>query len=598
MASPVTAERGGAAPVMTDYSYTGGKMTHHPLAPGQRRGQGRGVHRRRRRRKAKHPHRLRGTARSTPSPCRCPTRAPPSSWPAPPTDYATGTSPATVSVDGLSGTNRSVAFDALGRTTSETQTTGAATPSLTTAMVWDGADNLVAVTDPAGRRTVTTYDGDAMRAHASGRPTESFGPAPVSACYSGYTPTCTTTMPHARDRLRHRHRSAGDHRLGGPGRHLLGQPHPGRRPSPARPGRAQGPQAWPHLVAGSPLAALPPGLAANDWSARYTGELTVTMPAPTASPCRSPAAASSSSTTCWSSTPPATGPPGGVAPPSASLGVGRHRIRLDYEAPTTGTAALVLSWTPPVGSAGAVPAGSVAPRYSLATSSTVDDLPTAATQVSATTYGSIVSPGIAVATGLVTSSISGTGATALDSRTDYVDSAGMLRPSASYQPGAATSSSAGTDYTWWTPSATSAGCAGSDNVKQAGALASVTEPDQGGGARRTESYAYDWAGRTVEEHHWQRLRLLHLRRPGPGAHRRLSRPTSTPTSPNVTEPARTRHLRLRGGCAVGHRGHRQRRRPSRLQRHRPRRHHHHHRRPAGPGRVLQRRVGPDHHLRL
>ena len=82
-------------------------------------------------------------------------------------------------------------FDALGRTTSDTDATGQAST-----MVWDGADNLVSVTDPADRRTATTYDGDAIRAHASSRATESYGPAPAADCYSGDTPTCLTTMPH------------------------------------------------------------------------------------------------------------------------------------------------------------------------------------------------------------------------------------------------------------------------------------------------------------------------------------------------------------------------------------------------------------------
>jgi YD repeat-containing protein len=292
--------------------------------------------------------------------------------------YSTIAPTSGVTVDGLTGTNRSVIFDTLGRTTSETRTTSPSTPDLIRAMAWDGADNLVALTDPANRRTVTTYDGDAVRAHASGRPTESFGPALLS-CYSGYTPTCATTMPHAV--------TAYDTANAGPtsawtglaatywdNRTLAGDTSvAGVRGGPADHDLAP-------LVAGSPLpAALPSDLTANDWSARYTGELTVTTAGAHGFALALTGGgqlfvddvlvidATGNRLTTAVVVP---------SPASPALGVGRHRIRLDYEAPTTGTTALELRWTPPGGSSGAVPSTSVAPRYSMATASTVDDRPT------------------------------------------------------------------------------------------------------------------------------------------------------------------------------------------------------------------------------
>ena len=153
-----------------------------------------------------------------------------------------------------------------------------------------------------------------------------------------------------------------------------------------------------------------------------------------------------------------------------------------------------------------MPATSVAPRYSMATASTVDDRPTAnTTRVSGATYGSPASPVIPLAAGLATSATSDMGGMDLKAQTAYNDPAGLLRPTASYQPGAALGTSAGTDYGWWAPSDTSAGtCSGAPAVKQAGALKTLTLPDQGGGARRVESYVYDWAGRDGRERHRRR----------------------------------------------------------------------------------------------
>ena len=295
--------------------------------------------------------------------------------------------------------------------------------------------------------------------------------------------------------------------------------------------------------------ALPFGLTDNNWSARYTGELAVTTAGIHGFALSLTgggqlfvddtlvidATGNRPTTTLVTS------------PPSAALAVGLHRIRLDYETPTVGAATLALQWTPPGGSSGPVPAGSVAPRYSLATASSVDDRPTAnTTRVSATTYGS---PGadIAVATGLASSSTSDVGGLGLHSQMAYLDPAGLLRPSASYLPGADPADDAdpltegvGTNYSWWAPSDTSAGtCTGAADVEQAGALKELTQPKQGSGARRSQSYVYDWAGRTVESTiggastcvvYDGRGRVLSAAHP---AH------TNTNVTPNVVEPART-----------------------------------------------------------
>ena len=448
--------------------------------------------------------------------------------------YSSGT--AAVSVDGLAGTNRSVAFDTLGRTTSVTQTTGGTPATLSTEMLWDGADNLVSFTDRADRRTVTTYDGDAVRTQASGRPTESFGPALVSACYSGYSPTCATTMPHVVSAY-----DSGDAISASAwtglaatfwdNRSLAGGSVAGVRGGPEGHALVQ-------LSSSSSLGALPAGLAANNWSARYTGELTVASAGAHAFALSLTGggqlfvddvlvidATGNQLTTAMVVPSP--------APPS--LAVGRHRIRLDYEAPTAGATSLELRWTPPGGSSGAVPAAAVAPRYSLPTGSTVDDRPTAhTTRVSATTYL------VPVANALVGTSTVDVGGLALTSEMVHNDPAGHLRPTASYQPGAAPATAgSGTDYGWWAPTATAAGCTGSATVNQAGALQSLSRPDQGGGTHLVQNLVNDWAGRTVKSAiggddtcltYDGRGRLLTASYP---AH------TNTNVTPNVVEAART-----------------------------------------------------------
>ena len=448
--------------------------------------------------------------------------------------YSSGT--AAVSVDGLAGTNRSVAFDTLGRTTSVTQTTGGTPATLSTEMLWDGADNLVSFTDRADRRTVTTYDGDAVRAQASGRPTESFGPALVSACYSGYSPTCATTMPHVVSAYDSGDATSTSAWTGlaatfWDNRSLAGGSVAGVRGGPEGHALVQ-------LSSSSSLGALPAGLAANNWSARYTGELTVASAGAHAFALSLTGggqlfvddvlvidATGNQLTTAMVVPSP--------APPS--LAVGRHRIRLDYEAPTSGATSLELRWTPPGGSSGAVPAAAVAPRYSLPTGSTVDDRPTAnTTRVSATTYL------VPVANALVGTSTVDVGGLALTSEMVHNDPAGHLRPTASYQPGAAPATAgSGTDYGWWAPTATAAGCTGSATVNQAGALQSLSQPDQGGGTHLVQNLVNDWAGRTVKSAiggddtcltYDGRGRLLTASYP---AH------TNTNVTPNVVEAART-----------------------------------------------------------
>ncbi len=462
--------------------------------------------------------------------------------------YAYGTGSATVTVTGLSGVNRSVGFDALGRTLTDTQTTGA-NPSLVTTMVWDDDDNLVSFTDPADRRTTTSYDGDAVRAHASGRATQSYGPAPADDCYSGDTPTCLTTMPHSVTAYDSDTASAT---TAWPGlaatywdnRTLAGGSVVGVRDGPTAHDVAA-------LSSGSPLPSLPAGLPANNWSARYTGELDVTSAGAHGfalilngggrlfvdDVLVIDATGNLASRTVNSPAPP-------------SLGVGRHRIRLDYETPTADidpTPALALHWAPPVGSAGAVPATSVAPRYSMATATTVDDQPTAnATRVSGTTYGRLAA---------------GTAA--------FIPKAARLTSSATADVGGAPDEQG--DLRGRGPPAApgqlpaGGGCqrhrhqlhvVGADRhrrglhqrSRRTGRCPAHPHPARPG--RRAPPggelrLRLGRAGHQARDR--RRQHLHHLRRSGPGAHRCLSCPHQHQRHPQRHRPGSHRHLRLRGG---------------------------------------------------
>ena len=408
--------------------------------------------------------------------------------------YSSSASTTTVRVDGLAGVNRSVAFDARGRTTTDIDATG-----LTTTLVWDGADNLVSVTDTAKRRTVTTYDGDTLegglRLHSSGRPTQVYGPAPES-CFAEGGPPCPANTPLVKTAYDTDTAAA----TGGstPWTGLAATYWATRALTGTATDRRPKAHDLVALSSGSPLGPLPPGLTANNWSARYTGEIAVTAAGAhgfalnltgggqlfvddklvvDASGNRSTAALVSSPTT-------------------PTLLAGRHRIRLDYEAPTSGTAALELWWSPPESASAPVPAASVAPRYSLPTATTVEDWPSATPRVGAVAY---LAP---TARALVATSTAGVGTDnlALSTETTYT-ATGLLRPTATYRPGAGPGSAAsGTDYGWWGETETSPTgvCPASGGVNQAGALKSLTLPASAGGARRAESYVYDWAGRVVE----------------------------------------------------------------------------------------------------
>ena len=274
-------------------------------------------------------------------------------------EYASATE-TRVHVAGLaepSGFARKVSFDDRGRTVADTDATGR-----TTETTWDAGDRPTSVTDPAGRRTTTLYD-------RAGRPTEAFGPAPAPCFGTDRRPNGSCApMPHSS--------AAYDGGITGlaaaywPNKDLAGPPklH----------------QSVPALDL-SWAAAPGPDIPADYFSARFTGEIAL----PEAGTYSSRLNADNGVRLWiddrlvtdewngnWGWRPPASFANTGTANP--------HRILVElYD--DTGPAAIQLSWTTPSGVTQVVPAARLAPRYGLATRSTVEDSGGPPTQVTATT---------------------------------------------------------------------------------------------------------------------------------------------------------------------------------------------------------------------
>ena len=390
-------------------------------------------------------------------------------------------------------------------------------------MVWDGGRQPGVGHRPrrAGAPSPPTTATPPPRAHASSRPTESYGPAPVSDLLQRRHPHLSHHHAPRPDRLRQRHRAHDsttgpwtglaatywDNRTAGRRTPSVDEARDG--PTGPRPGRPQPrqPPARPQPA----RAGLPPGLSANNWSARYTGELTVTTAGAHGFALSLTgggqlfvddvlvidATGNRSTTTVVNS--PALGVAERRSPP--------HPARL--RAPTAGTATLALRWTPAAtSSSGAVPATSVAPRYSMATASH-RRRPAHGRRHPGVGHDLRFDPATPVipkATGLATSSTADLGGT------DPVKHRWTTStPPACSGPAPATSPARlgaaqrhRLHLVGRRPTPLRGTCAGADDVIQAGALRTLTQPDQGGGARREESYVYDWAGRGHRAHHRRR----------------------------------------------------------------------------------------------
>ncbi|MCA1683696.1 MAG: hypothetical protein LC708_00990, partial [Actinobacteria bacterium] len=268
-----------------------------------------------------------------------------------------------VHLDGFSGAtnepngfNAQVTFDLAGRVaTVADATSNVAEAPATASFAWDEGDRPVVTTDAAGRASTVVYDGDETRAQRTGRVSDLYGPAP-GACFNATTHvpngSCGVPPPHT-----HTDFDAPD-ATAATGLALVAWSNNGYQGAPSTRAEAPGPDASGALG----------GLVASPWSGRYTGE--ITLPA-TGVYTYGVAASAASARVFVDDTLVADSATGGSGVLLNAV-AGRHRFRIDA---TTSAASptVTLTITPPGGSARAVVAADLAPRWANPTTTTSDD---------------------------------------------------------------------------------------------------------------------------------------------------------------------------------------------------------------------------------
>jgi RHS repeat-associated protein len=392
---------------------------------------------------------------------------------------------ATVAVAGVYDATRSrtVTYDDAGRALATTDFTGAVISA-----EWNAKDKATAAVDSAGRRSTTVYD------HAD-RPTDKYGPAPAS-CFAGQTPTpaCATTVPHTHTDY--------DQGLAGLSAAFYDNPALSGIPKLFTTGIGTDGK-----LAGSWSTA--PVANTGGWSGRFTGEIQF----------------------------PATGDYGlgftvvdgvrlwiddflvvdswgdkaatAVAGKYTNTTAGsRHRVRVDYYNRAGTTGALNFTWTPPGAAAPVtVPGANLAPRYGLATTSTVADtsgggVERAPARRAASGYADPAA-GIDPVYGLAVSTTADPGGLNLTSRSTYERPGdGYLRKLAGALPAGDIADPSKRDTTTYygdTETRVNPCVAGSPPVNQGGMAKIATEAKPGNGPAITAESVYDEAGRAVAQ---------------------------------------------------------------------------------------------------
>ena len=418
--------------------------------------------------------------------------APAPGAPRPAHSYAYSASPPETEVDvaGLTqpqGFARKVAYSRDGSGATTVVDTDAT--NLATTTVFDAGDRPLSVTDPAGRRTTAIYDGDATRAHPSGRLTDSYGPAPSSCFGADRRPNATCTSPPPA------------HTATAYDTDATGAPRPGLAATWWSNTTLGGRPAAHGAVAdasGSLIAADPPaaGLPAGGWSGRYSAELTLAQTSTQASPHRLALALTGYGrlfvddrlvVDAWA-------PHASLTTVSATFVnavAGRHRLRVEYATQASVAPALSLRWAPPGGAEVALPAANVAPRYSNPTRATTHDTTAGvASRVTDTAYNTM-------ADRLVTATTQDPAGMALQSSTGY-DAGGLPRPTSARLPAGEASTKTYAHYA--NAEAKANPCPGGTTANQGGAPRTATAADPDGAGPQTalvRESVYDAAGRVV-----------------------------------------------------------------------------------------------------
>jgi RHS repeat-associated protein len=337
-------------------------------------------------------------------------------------DYTSGTE-TRVHTAGLAETApnlwaRRVTFDTAARTLTDTDGTGR-----TASTAWDAPDRPLRVTDAAGRVATSVYD------HA-GRRTDSYGPAPA-ACFTGQSPNGTCpAVPHSS--------VVYDGGINGLGvaywnnKNLSG--------APVGHGTDLADQIKRHWFAAKPDSSV----TATEWSARYTGEITLA----TVGTYSFYTWAISGMRVwiddrllidSWTDHAGWTRSPGPDPTVANTVAGAKHRIRIDvFDA--NNDAAAELFMTPPGGSGGFVPGSVLGPRYGLVTTATTADDSGVPDAVTTTGY---TSPHL----GLATSQVVDPAGLALTSTTSFEPvGSGYLRRTAWTLPAGAGSANTDTYY--------------------------------------------------------------------------------------------------------------------------------------------------------
>ncbi|MPY93946.1 MAG: hypothetical protein GEV08_13045 [Acidimicrobiia bacterium] len=402
--------------------------------------------------------------------------------------------------------DRRVTFDTAGRVLVDQRAVNAAADqAMSTEHRWDSASDRLLATIADGKAATTFYD------HRL-QPVASYGPAnstcfdldPASGSYRLPNGTCANpAAPHTsyeHDTSLHANGSSAPYQglavSWWPNGTMTG------RPTNATTGIDAGPLAH-NWAAGAPAGAVKAdGTPAPDFSFRATGE--VLFPDVGAWTLTVSGDADDTARLYVDDTLVAT-KPAGTASASGAYQVAdiaaletpdsRHarRFRVDYQDPA-GNAALTVTWAPPGGSAVALPADAVRPRYNLVTRATAHDTGGAApSQVTHTSYDT---GGIDPALGLVTQVTVDPAGLNLQTATSY-ETGGFRRPTSRALPAGNT-----TTYTHYSPgaaAATNVACTAQDDttVDQAGLPHKTIDAPAGNGVSVVTEAVYDDWGRPV-----------------------------------------------------------------------------------------------------
>ena len=354
---------------------------------------------------------------------------------------------------------------------------------VSTTASYDAGDRLLSSVDAADRMSTVTYDDDATRAQPSGRVTNAYGPAPSTCFGADRRPngSCTgdATPPHTATTYD-------------------ASPLTGALTGLAATYWANRTLAWPAVnhdpvpAAGSLVSANPPaaGTTAGNWSARYTGEVNLTATGAYALAVVLTGQArlfidDALVVDAWAAHATSTTVTGSFTNAVA----GRHRIRVDYATDAVTAPALALRWSPPGASEVAIPAASLAPRYSMATASVSDDTTAGATARSGD------STFLSMANGRLADATADRGGLNIATTMTYETGAGYLRPK-TRTLGAGAGSAVAYEYYGPAETAVASPCAGVA-ANQAKALKSTTGATPAAGVALLSQFVYDAAGRVV-----------------------------------------------------------------------------------------------------